>query len=294
MTQPYKATHFYQKKDINIIDYRLYEFNNALFRGPQPDDKANSITYIGAAQTFGRFCKNPFPNILGNKLNLGTLNFGTGGRGPAYFLKNKPILYESNKSKIAVIQIMSGRSVGNSVYDSDNSSGIRLSDGKKMKAIHVYRDLINGVDERGLNRKFIENLVKETRERYIDEMIALLQAIKIPKILLWFSVRYPEYKEIYPNRFKQILSRRLGRFRQSPHCLLSYFPHLVNREMVDTIKQYSDSYVECTTNAGLPQVLTDFQGRVVGQNTYYPSPEMHIQAAELLYPVCRSILNHSR
>ena len=54
-----------------------------------------------------------------------------------------------------------------------------------------------------------------------------------------------------------------------------------------------DRYVECVSKTGLPQVLRDFQGNIVGKNNYYPSPEMHQQASELLFPVCKSILEQA-
>ncbi len=72
--------------------------------------------------------------------------------------------------------------------------------------------------------------------------------------------------------------------------LLSDFPHLVNREMIEEIEPYSDYYIEYVAKVGLPQILTDFQGKIVGRNSYYPSPQMHKQVSELLYPICESIL----
>jgi hypothetical protein len=72
---------------------------------------------------------------------------------------------------------------------------------------------------------------------------------------------------------------------------IGVFPQLVNRSMVEQIKKYSDFYVECATNVGMPQIFVDSQGNFVRKNSYYPSPEMHQRAAELLYPVCESILN---
>jgi hypothetical protein len=68
------------------------------------------------------------------------------------------------------------------------------------------------------------------------------------------------------------------------------FPHLINAEVVAAIKLYSDVYVECVSRAGLPQRLIDFTGCQVGVNDYYPAPEMHQAAAQVLYPVCLELL----
>ena len=200
---------------------------------------------------------------------------------------------------------MSGRSISNSVFKSfrGGSNGIRLLDQKQMKSEAVFNQLFNGQDQRGLDYKFIKNLIQETRENYVNAMINLLEAIKPPKILLWFSVRTPEeYEEVSwynlamrrtfdQNTLLRKVSNRLGLLRRYLHNnYLGEFPQLVNKDMVEQIKQHSDFYVECATNLGMPQVLVDFQGEVVGKSSYYPSPQMHQKAAELLYLVCKNIL----
>ena len=298
---------FYQNLDKDIIDYEIYDFQGLKLRGSKLGN-TKYIAYIGASQTFGRFCQEPYPNILGKRLDIGTLNFGIGGKGPTYFLTNQTILEALNEAELVVIQVLSGRSVSNSVFESQDGGmhGIRLIDGKKMRSDDLFSQLISGKDKRGLSREFMENLVKETRENYVKNTIDLLKAIKPPKILLWLSTRTPEYKEIYGLTPKQKLRKEINtfleklsngkmgflrRYSENPlDNLLAAFPHLVNREMIEAIKPYSDRYVEYVSKTGLPHVLKNFQGEVVGKDNYYPSPEMHQQVSELLYPVCKSIL----
>ena len=301
---------FYQNLDKDIIDYKIYDFQGLELRGPKLDN-SKYIAYIGASQTFGRYCQEPYPNILGKRLNMGTLNFGIGGKGPTYFLRNKTILEAVNRAELVIIQVLSGRSIDNSVFESRDGGmeGIRLIDGKKMRVDYVFSQLISGKDKRGLSREFMENLVKETRENYVTATIELLRAIQPPKVLLWLSTRTPEYKEIYGltpyqkfrkgfSTFLEKLSNgKMGFFRRHTNTyvnnLLAEFPHLVNREMIEAIKPHGDRYVEYVSKAGLPQVLRNFSGKIAGKDNYYPSPEMHRQVSELLYPVCKSILEKS-
>lgn len=295
---------WYQDRDKKVIDYQIYKFGDLELRGPKSHHN-KYIAYIGAAQTFGTYCSNPFPNIIGNKLNIGTLNFGSGGAGPNFFLNQPTILDSVNQAELVVVQVMSGRSISNSVFKSlrGGSMGIRLLDQKQMKSDAVFNQLLNGQDQRGLDDKFINNLIKETRENYVTAMIDLLEAIKAPKVLLWFSIRTPEQCEEFSSynlamrRFfnqNSLLKKVINGLHILRHYLNSnyvgIFPHLVNKEMIEKIKPYSDFYVECATNVGMPQILVDFQGKVVGKNDYYPSPQMHQQAAEVLYPVCKNIL----
>ena len=74
------------------------------------------------------------------------------------------------------------------------------------------------------------------------------------------------------------------------------YPHLVNRAMVEQIKPLADDYVHCVSARGFPQRLvsrftgeaasvkhrTDLGGTWEGFDLYYPSPEMHLDAAETL------------
>ena len=76
--------------------------------------------------------------------------------------------------------------------------------------------------------------------------------------------------------------------------------------MVDELRRHCDRYVECVGKRGLPQILLDrFTGERVtitdpwtsqpwNENWYYPSPEMHEDAANALEPTCRELLRVSR
>jgi len=64
----------------------------------------------------------PFPTLLGDRLNC-CLNLGVGGAGPRLFL-NGQFLDVINQAEAVVIQIMSGRSASNSLFDNSVSGGI--------------------------------------------------------------------------------------------------------------------------------------------------------------------------
>jgi hypothetical protein len=111
----------------------------------------------------------------------------------------------------------------------------------------------------------------------------LLSCIKVPKILLWLASRPPRYAQGWDSLAK----------------LFGEFPQLVNAEMVAEVRSYCEHYVECVTKRGIPQPLIDrFTGAPTTvsdpwsstpwvKNWYYPSPEMHEDAASALGPVCQ-------
>jgi hypothetical protein len=278
----------YQKRDFDIIDYHLYHIKgfDRPFRGPQiPElEKGNYLTCLGAAQTFGCYAVKPFPLLLQENLEIPVLNFGVAGAGPLFFLNNKNYLKKINDGKFAIVQVLSGRSENNSLFESNGREMLlRLSDQKRLGAGPAYQDLINNYDS-----DFIRKIVDETRTNWTINMISLLKRIHVPKILFWFSVREPDYEMEFTNAEK----------------LFGDFPQLITKTMIDILIPLADDYVETISNIGLPQKLInrftkeetfitkreDLSGTTKSVNDYYPSPEMHLLAYQSLSNVCRKYL----
>lgn len=282
----------YQERDRHIIDYGLYQLpgvapyeGHGMFRGPRVTG-GGYIACVGAAQTFGCFCPDPYPVLLARKLGIETLNLGYGGAGPTFHNANSRLLRYINDARLVIVQVLSARSQSNSHFRTPGHArqGIRIADGRWMPAEKFYYEL--ALNDPGK----LPAIVDETRRNYVRDMRRLLHDIQPPKILFWFSRRYPDYQIQYQLPMWNI-------FRN--------FPQLVNRPMVDQIKPAADGYVECVTARGLPQPLynrngepatVNFQdeagrdGIVVTHNNYYPSPEMHADAAGALVAPCRELL----
>lgn len=290
---------YYQSHDAEVVDYKLWELwtpkTGFVVRGPRPANLTPKTfcTSIGAAFTFGRFVANPYPELLGKALGIGSLNLGFAGIGPVFFNypKNKILIDLINQSKFVTVCVMSGRSQSNSRFKAEEHSQVeyRLPNNQIIPADFAYQQLLEEADE-----ATIKALVAETRERYLAEFIQLLNSITVPKVLLWFSKRSPDYTESYDTSF----------------TLFNSFPHLVNQSMADTLRSHCDEYVECISTEGLPQALvsrhtqepvsivrprTYRNGKVqlipstISENRYYPSPEMHYAVAKKLLPVCQRL-----
>jgi hypothetical protein len=278
----------YQQTDAHIVKYKMYKLpgvEGGYFRGP-PLRSDEYIACVGAAQTFGRFVQLPFPQLIARALGIDSLNLGRGGAGPAYPLSNPALLQYINGAKLVIVQVYSARSQSNSVFRTINHGmvGTNLLTGTEMDAGEFYTWLL------GQNRDFVQKVIAETRENYVTAMTDLLAAITPPKILLWFSTRVPEYQE----RWELPIWRLFGAF-----------PQLLNRSMIERLRDRADQYVECVSTRGSPQPIIDLNGnpssfrvQLAGrsevvmktQNQYYPSPEMHEDAAQLLIPACQDLL----
>ncbi len=284
----------YSKPDFEVVDYQSFLLDPLLkdratgeelkIRGPKPQNinYGEFFSCIGAAQTFGRFCERPYPILLQKKLCMNVLNFGRGGAGPSFFSEDNSVLFDYvNKGKFAVIQVMSGRSESNSEFHS-NGLGFytRVSDGSWIGCDDAFRELLQRKDNR-----YLKQIVAETRFNWIQSYKKLLKRITVPKILLWFATRGPHYSEGY----------------ETIESLFGKFPQLVNTAMISELKMFCDDYVECVTSRGYPHKLTsrftgepvtivdDWGGRWT-ENWYYPSPEMHLDAARKLEKSIRKIV----
>lgn len=275
----------YQERDHEIIDYEIFRVpgHDGDLRGPAPKTLASGeyFTCVGAAQTFGCFCEKPYPTLLADPIDLPVLNFGFAGAGPRFFLQYPRLIDYVNAGRFTIIQVMSGRSEDNSLFDSGGREYLqRRSTGERIGAEPAYRELL---ETDGPERT--REIVAETRQNWIESFTTLLEIVAVPTILFWFAKRPPEYEESYADVF----------------ALFGDFPHLVNRSMVDQIMPFGDEYVECVTERGFPQRLVSrFTGEPVsiahrtdlgyvweGFDLYYPSPEMHVDAAAALEGIAR-------
>jgi Sulfotransferase family/Domain of unknown function (DUF6473) len=277
----------YQERDHEIVDYEMFLLpgTGRRLRGPAPKriTPGEYFTCLGAAQTFGCFCEKPYPALLSDRLNLPVLNLGLAGVGPRFFLQPRgaPLLEYVNEGKFAVVQVMSGRSEDNSLFESGGREYLtRRSNGQRIAATLAYGELLAQDVEK------LKSIAEETRANWIESFSTLLQAIEVPTILFWFSKRSPDYEEGYSDL----------------RAFFGEFPQLVNSTMMECIRPLSDEYAQCISARGSPQrLISRFTGEPVAAfaymsaegpveeefNTYYPSPEMHEDAAEALLEACR-------
>ncbi|MEL7546818.1 MAG: DUF6473 family protein [Pseudomonadota bacterium] len=306
----------YQVRDYEVVDYKMYqEPRSALwFRGPPPRFNApDYITFLGAAQTFGCFCDSPYPEILSNKLGVESVNLGYGGAGPRFYLRHRELIDIANAGRLAVVQVMSGRSEDNSRFRSGGLEYLTdLRTGEALSANAAYRRILSENEAPVTSpllgkaiRAFhappaVKNILAETRRNWIKNNLELLEALTVPTILVWVSRRAPWY----------IRTKTIPSFWQrydSLYTLFGEFPQLVNQSMINAVSPHADRYIQVVTRRGSPQpLISRFTGEPITINTaddredlaavwtrndYYPSPEMHEDFAEHLLEPCKALLD---
>ncbi|ARU17571.1 hypothetical protein A9D14_14130 [Croceicoccus marinus] len=304
----------YQARDYAVVDYYIdRDARTGLsFRGPEPSvDEGNYVACPGAAQAFGCFCDDAFPDLLAERLDVHFVNLGYGGAGPAFFLRYPQLIEFANRGRAVILQVTSGRSESNSVYDSGGLEYVtRRADGQRMSAQQAWAELLAAEPPPAAMprplakawRMFVgpphaRKVLAETRANRIAHNRELMERITVPVVYLYFSRRAPAWHST--GRFAWWWQRY-----DRENALFGDYPQLVNQRMLDATRGAADDYVHCHSRRGSPQPLIDrFTGQparidnsadrkdlaagTYSQNDYYPSPEMHLDAADLLEPVLR-------
>lgn len=276
-----QAMRQYQNRDWDVVDYELYTVPGFAYALRGPDLTDLSLPHgviLGAAQSFGVLVPDPYAHKLTRETGMALRNFAVGGSAPALYLNNPIAIEACNAARFCIIQVLSARGSTNTYFESRDGKNMLRPRGSRLPFVPgdtAFRAMFE--NEPLLVSRLV---VSEMRNNWTLEMIRLLSLIRVPKILLWFSKRSPDL----PEEFKTY-ERAAG-----------VFPQFITREMIETIRPFTDQYVEVVSSRGMPNKLTNrFTGEAAtvllgdgatprSEDNYYPSPEMHEDAFAALLP----------
>lgn len=182
----------YQSVDRWAYDYDLWfaDEGRLAFRGPGTDlRQSNLLTFIGAAQTFGRFVDRPFPEMFRPFSKLPVANLGVSGAGPERYL-NDPFLRDVlSRSRYVFIQAMSGRSVSAGVFKVGGNNGVSIfQEGARKGEQHLAQDAY-----RILRVEYGEDQYREqirlVQEAWVERYVDLVETAGGRACLIWISER---------------------------------------------------------------------------------------------------------
>jgi hypothetical protein len=251
--------------------------------------RGNYFSLVGAAETVGVHVREPYGALLAERLRLPCLNLGKGGAGVAFFSRPEmgEIVAKINKGKFLVLTVMSGRQTGNSLITACDGTCRCVHDGREMTVERAWEKIL---EAHWHDRDYLAGLVRELRRNYVVEYLRFLRLVEVPAILFYFSQRRPGYD--------------IDWSKKNRNSLWATFPHFVDDAVLAEIRAGAGGrivYRECVSRRGIPYVLRDKTGKVIPiwyeelgeyrtRHGYYPSPEMHRDAAAALEPLCRKLL----
>lgn len=275
----------YALRDHELVDYSAYrppEFPGAILRGPSIDfsEDTNFFTAIGAAQTYGVYVQTPFPQLLTQQLGLKAWNLGVGAAGPSFFLNHPEYLPYINKSKFVILQIMSARSEDNSRMESNEfpHSMKDLKHGDICPTHLLWQRVMEEEPEK------LKDYMAESQDTYRANMLKLANAIKVPIIHFWFSPKALDAKLVLDTSVLNLMD-------VYPQFVfgetLSFLPEVElvtchsDRDMrFPLLSRYTGKNISVDYAAPAPKgTMESFWEN---ENIYYPSPQMHWDAAMTL------------
>ena len=263
----------YQKTDRKVVDYDLWFMGgqNLAIRGPQYDFsfQGNRLACLGAAQTFGRFVKDPYPNQLGKLLGQPIINFGFSGAGPEYFLKRKALISSVQEFETVIFQVMSARSVSAGAFECNhkNNGMLRQLDGADNGWRLAAIALKSFFEEFGPSA--FKAQIEQQQKAWLEGYIQLGKFFTGRKILLWMS-------EIEPRNALNLESFDM-----------TTFPHFVTSQMLSELQKEGFELVQAVRASPIKQLLlNDLTGTVeaVFSKHLFPNRPYHTQEINTYYP----------
>ena len=285
---PHGLTVDYAPLHHEIVDYDFYSLENMPrlhFRGPRFDPRAAAtgsfFTSFGSAHTLGVLSPVTYTQILAGKLGMPGWNTGVGGISAAFYNAHPAIIDYANRGKFAVVQVMSARLASNdriqttpaaqTVFDSRHGDMVE----PELAWARIEKE----------EPEKLDIYIAQSRASWARDYEELLRALTVPTVLLWFAARP--------------IDAGGASIRQVGSTAATAFPQYIDRTDVQKIRDRADAMIVCVTSrgSGYP-LISRFTGKrvtvtyptvnlVEDTNNYYPSPEMHEDAAIQLLPVAR-------
>ena len=100
------------------LDYQLCRYGQSrlLFRGPRARLVPPYTLFLGGTETFGRFVPAPFPDLVGARLGLRSVNMGCVNAGLDAYAGDATVLATAARAETVVIQIVGAHNLCNRFY----------------------------------------------------------------------------------------------------------------------------------------------------------------------------------
>ncbi|WP_338082795.1 DUF6473 family protein [Frigidibacter albus] len=270
----------FENPGAGALDYGpcRYGKSKLLFRGPRRKLEGSFIAALGGTETYGKFVPHPWPAQLEAQLGLPVVNFGYLNAGPDVFI-NEPVLIEAaGRARATVVQLTSAQNLSNRFYAVHPRRNDRF-----LRGSSLMKTLFREVD-------FAEF-------HFTGHMLTALKAVSPDK----FDMIEQELKAAWVARMKLLLDRIEGKtvllwltdHRAGGPDLLGPLPHLVDEEMVMTIRPFATDLVRVdpgpeARNAGTAgMVFAPLDEPAARQMA---GPMVHSQVAAELLPALQRLI----
>ncbi len=278
--------------DSPVVEYPYAAIEGLSFqvrrvRGAAPAPEAD-ICILGSAASFGRFVQTPYSDRLADRLNVRVANLAIGGARPETYLVQPKAREFISRAKVVVVEAMSARGYSNALFTPTASTTNMVVISEAGRRVSGLRDLPSPVFADRIWMKLLKSdalsalaseAVAQMRRGYLRDMKEIF-ALSRKAIVLYIS-QYEPTEDASAESYR--------------------FPHYISPSLLAQLGAEGVEIVKLVSRAGLPSKLIN---RITGEpqeiqgmsplkteNGYYPSQEMHNEAAALLENRLRALLS---
>ena len=263
----------FEKPGATALNLRpcRYGTSKLLFRGPPRQMNRPYVAFLGGTETFGRFVRAPFPDVVQSRLQVTCVNLGCTNAGLDSFVRDPDIQRIASAARVRVLQIMGAQNLSNRFYRVHPRRNDRFVEAAPLLCetypevdfteFHFTRHLLGKL--RLLSPERFLSVEEELQRVWSKRMDALLRSMGEGTILLWLR---------YPDRDHALNDAHLGAD-----------PLMVTKKMVDALRDRVEDVVEVPIEtAGNCQ---DMDGMVFGplerpSAGHLPGPGTHMAIAD--------------
>lgn len=172
-----------------------YGISRTYFRGPRKPLDGRHIACIGGTGTYGKYIRRPFPMLLESALDETCVNFGVVNAGIDVFLSDPVVMSACQSALVTVLQVMGAQNMSNRFYRVHPRRNDRfVSASTVLRALytdvdfsefHFTRHMLGALYTRSPEK--FEILREELQRAWLARMTSLIETIRSPVLLLWFS-----------------------------------------------------------------------------------------------------------
>ena len=172
-----------------------YGSSRLLFRGPRRSLRSPYIAFVGSNETYGKFVKRPFPDLVEDAVGMTCANFGQLNAGIDAFSHDPFVLDAASNAEVAVIQVLGAPNMTNRFYSVHPRRNDRF-----LEAAPLLKTIYREVDfaDFHFNKHMLTALMsvsadrfgavrQELQEAWVARMRLLLKQINGKSVLVWVA-----------------------------------------------------------------------------------------------------------
>jgi hypothetical protein len=219
------------------LDYATCNYGGSrlLFRGPRRDTERAFVAVLGGSETYGKYVRAPYPDLLERELAMPVANLGVVNAGLDVFLNDPAIVQLAARAAVAVVQICGAQNNSNRYYSVHPRRNDRfLAATPALRALypamdftefHFTRHLLHALHHQSADHFAL--IAAELRRVWLARMRQVLGQLTCPKLVLWVSDLPPS----------------------DPNQDLFLNPMLIDQTMIDEIARHADAVIHAIPSA---------------------------------------------